>query len=205
MSSARTGLGQEKSLGPSSTGTDLCFEGWLGIKMAPVVLYCTWTRLSNHFLAWNLSVLRNVPGKLTALNKSPAFHTRQRISVPWPQHTQTPLQMSRRRSPGNSPRTGRMPQRQMHSDSPWDCKWIWNWKEKRVKVSQRLPSRGPNTRSQNLAPTFGKGTFSYEVRCWLEAFRGNGWGQGEVEKAQSFPLPYNPVPWYRCPSVNIFI
>ena len=37
MSSARIGLGQEKSLGPSSTGVSLCFR----IKMAPVVLCYT--------------------------------------------------------------------------------------------------------------------------------------------------------------------
>ena len=77
MSSARIGLGQEKSLGPSSTGMSLCFR----IKMAPVVLYYTSTRPSSHFVVWSLVVLRNIPRMLPALN-SPQLPThRQRISV----------------------------------------------------------------------------------------------------------------------------
>ena len=120
MSSARIGLGQEKSLGPSSTGVSLCFR----IKMAPVVLCYTWTRLSSHFLVWSLWVLRNIPRMLPALT-SPQLPThRQRISELWQQRMQTPWQTSRRRSPGNSPRTGKMLRHQMCLDSPWDCKWI---------------------------------------------------------------------------------
>lgn len=117
----------------SPSSTSLRFR----VRMAPGELQgChPWTKPSSHFRVWSLLVLRNIPRMWPALNGPQLPTHRQRISVPWQQHMQTPWQMSPRRSPGNSPQTGKMLQRQMCLDSPWDCKWIWNWKEKRVKVS----------------------------------------------------------------------
>jgi hypothetical protein len=121
---ARIDLGQEKNLVHSAIGINLHLLGSSWTKMASAMLYWIWSFLSHHMLAWKLFILRNILWTLTAPKSPQLSMCKQRISVLWQQHMQTPLQMSQRRFQGNSPRTGRMLQCQTHLGSPWDCKWI---------------------------------------------------------------------------------